>query len=236
MPVPECFDRLALDPSNPAVLFGYSFDPAKLHRSNDGGVTWSRLTAPGQKLASIVVSPAISSTVYAVANGFCVSHDRGQTWARSGEAPSDLNGDLVVDPFSPQQLYVASNAVRGETMFGEIWYSPDEGIHWTRRDSGIPLDAPPSSLFPIVADPYRPEVFLIGIGTGVYATSDGGENWQLLSADPVRPVGFDGGSSDVVWGADYSRSRRSSARTPGARGPGAPSSAVRIRTRTSPSS
>ena len=41
---------------------------------------------------------------------------------------------------------------------------------------------------------------------GVYATSDRGENWSLLSADPIRPVGFDAGSSDVLWGADYNRS------------------------------
>ncbi|HEY1251976.1 MAG TPA: hypothetical protein VGH97_12360 [Thermoanaerobaculia bacterium] len=204
LPGASCFGRLALDPSNPNVLFEYSFDPAELHRSDDGGVTWSKLTAPAPKLVSVVVSPTNSNTVYAVANGFYVSHDRGQTWEGSGDAPAGLNGRLIVDPFLPQQLYVASSPVPGGPLFGEIWFSPDEGIHWTPRDSGIPPGTPPRFLRPIVADPNRPGVFLVGVGPGmgVYMTSDGGDSWVLWSTDDVSPVGFEAGSSDVIWGKD----------------------------------
>jgi photosystem II stability/assembly factor-like uncharacterized protein len=200
LPIDGCVDRVALDPSDPDVLFGYSDDPPELQRSDDGGLGWTGLTVPGAKLVSVVVSPASSSRVYAVSNGFYVSDDGGRHWARSPAAPTDLSGELVLDPFDPQRLYVASNSIHDETVFGAIWFSPDEGAHWLRRDAGIPVDTPPSGLSSIVADPLHPGVLLVTHPTGLYRTSDGGETWTFLSAGATAKS-FEPGSSDVVWGA-----------------------------------
>jgi photosystem II stability/assembly factor-like uncharacterized protein len=197
---PGCFNRLAVDPFDPNVLFGYSHAPGDLHRSDDGGLTWIDLAGPPQFIQSVAFSRIDPARVFAVAAGFYVSEDRGETWARSLSAPPDLAGELVLDPFSPLQFYVASSSFRGGTNVGEMWFSPDEGVHWVRKESGLPIGVPRSSLAGLVASPQEPGVLLVLAPDGVYGTHDGGDRWERLSAEAVFPVGFDADSPSVVWG------------------------------------
>ena len=197
---PGCFNFLAVDPFDSNVLFGYSTAPGDLHRSDDGGLTWIDLAGPPQSIASVAVSRIEPTRVFAVAGGFYVSADRGETWARSQSAPVDLNGELVVDPFSSERLYVASNSFRGGTNVGEIWFSPDEGVHWLRKENGLPTGVPGSPVSRLVADPKTQGVFLVGLLDGLYETRDGGDHWELISGEVLVPSGFDAGSSDALWG------------------------------------
>ena len=197
---PGCLNFLAVDPSDPNVLFGYSTAPGDLHRSDDGGLTWIDLAGPPQAIVSVVVSRIDPMRVFAVAGGFYVSEDRGETWTRSQSAPADLDGELVVDPFSSERLYVASNSFRGGTNVGEMWFSPDEGVHWLRKENGLPIGVPRSPVSRLLADPHSEGVFLVGLGEGLYETRDGGGHWELVSGEVLVPTGFDAASSDVVWG------------------------------------
>jgi len=196
---PGCLNFLAVDPSDPNVLFGYSTAPGDLHRSDDGGLTWIDLAGPPQSIASVAVSRIDPLRVFAVAGGFYVSEDRGETWARSQSAPVDLDGELVIDPFSSERLYVASNSFRG-TNVGEIWFSPDEGVHWLRKENGLPTGVPGSPVSRLVADPKTQGVFLVALLDGLYESRDGGDHWGLISGEVLVPTGFDAGSSDAVWG------------------------------------
>ena len=200
VPAPGCFDFLAADPEDPDTLFGYSDAPADLHRSDDGGRTWATLGGLPNGIASLRVSPTRRSTVFATGFGFYVSSDRGETWERALTAPPDLNGSLVIDPYSAERLYVASNSFRGGTNVGELWFSPDEGAHWARKENGLPIGQPGSPISGLVASPHEQGFLLIGTSNGVYGTRDGGDHWDFLSGEQVLPIGFDAGLADVVWG------------------------------------
>lgn len=198
-PAPGCFNFLAVDPFDSNVLFGYSGAAGDLHRSDDGGLSWTDLAGPPQSIVSLAVSRTDPRRIFAVADGFYVSGDRGASWSRSLSAPADLAGKLVFDPFSPEPIYVASNSFRSGRYVGELWFSPDEGAHWLRRESGLPV-GPGSPFSDLVASPHEPGVLLVGTLNGLYATRDGGDHWEPRSADVVFPLGFDAASAEIVWG------------------------------------
>lgn len=195
---PGCFNWTVESPSG--VLYGYSGEPGDLHRSEDGGATWTALPAPPTYIASIVVRPADPATLYAVAQGFYVSRDAGQTWERSLSAPSYLYGDLTIDPFLPETFYVTSTCCYNGTLAPHVWMSSDGGERWVERSDGLYAGEGFVGTFELIADPRTPGVLLTSLTTGVYRTVDRGGHWSRISETDVgRLRGFDTTSSEIVW-------------------------------------
>jgi len=196
---PGCFNWTVEAPAG--VLYGYSGQPGDLHRSEDGGATWTALPAPPTYIASIVVSPADPATLYAVAQGFYVSRDAGLTWERSLSAPSYLYGDLTVDPFMPETFYVTSDCCYNGSLAPHVWMSPDGGERWVERGHGLYAGQGFVGIFELIADPRTPGVLLTSLPPASIERS------TAASTGPgsVRPM------SDVC-GDSTPRRRRSSGR------------------------
>ena len=146
--------------------------------------------------------------------GLFRSADKGKTWTHQGLPESHHIGRIILHPSDPNTLWVAAlghlyspNEERG------VFKSIDGGKSWAKvlyvNDNTGAID--------LIIDPDNPEVLYAstwhrerrawnfvesGSGSGIYKTSDGGENWQLLT---TKESGFPTGKGVGRIGFDLSR-------------------------------
>ncbi len=134
--------------------------------------------------------------------GMFRSEDGGKTWEHRGLGESHHIGRIVLHPTDPNTLWVAvlghlysPNQERG------IYKTTDGGKTWRRV---LFVDGN-SGAIDLVSDPGNPQILYAatwnrerrawnlvegGKGTGIYKSTDGGENWSLLTdANSGFPVG-----------------------------------------------
>jgi hypothetical protein len=191
-------NSIDLDPSHPYTLFA-SLDMRGLWKTADGGTSWVELGDPagiGTDTTSyldsplrVAVDPCNANHVYAtqgvrgVTMGFWVSHDAGQTWARPAgwiQIASETTNDvttLAVDPSDFAHVLVGSHSPWNGQSGAGIFESKDGGETWTKR--GPAGGFPTGSVGIGFVD--RDTWIVNGDTTGTWRTTDGGENWSLVS-------------------------------------------------------
>jgi uncharacterized protein (TIGR03437 family) len=112
---------LVVDPStNPATIYA-----GTSARSNDGGKTWTPLTAPfGKTAAAAMAADPLSGTLYAAATASTsleVSTDRGQTWSATGWPYADSTITAITP--TPAALY--ATVQNTQTSAFVVKLSPD---------------------------------------------------------------------------------------------------------------
>jgi len=174
-----CLEEIAVDPSNPKVLYAATASPG-VAKSVDGGKHWSTLDLD-ESVLGVAVQPHDPGVVYAVGfGGIHRSDDGGASWR-----PAGLNDRIVrrlaIDPSRSDTVYAA-------TQF-EVYRGRDGA--WTELP---PLPGEPV-IYALLLDPRRRTLF-VGTGTGRGV-------WKLRGAGVVghsRSVG--GGSSPLRAGRD----------------------------------
>ena len=142
---------IGIDPSNPAVMFGYGKSTlVGLLKTSDGGATWvltrqQKLmearpllveeqrgphilgVTPGLRVYQIAIDPTATNSVYVISNkGVYRSSDGGDTWCllNTGIDFLDSTYSLAFDPADAAQIFLG-------TRFG-ILYSEDRGNSFRR--------------------------------------------------------------------------------------------------------
>lgn len=154
--------------------------------SADGGASWVNVEAPKSAVANklVRVRAEAEGLGYAIGeyNAILKTTDYGKTWARL--TPEK---DVVWYGFDIMGKKVL---VAGE--FGRIMLSPDEGASWQE------IQTPTKAHLTGVAFRSEQEAVLVGLNGTLLRTSDGGKNWQIVSA------GIDEHIYDLIWdGARY---------------------------------
>jgi len=99
---------IVVDPENPAAAFVsyYNSSGARVHRTDDLGVTWSNATGDlpvGVAARALAIDWRFDPLVLCIGSGsgvYC-SFDAGATWIKDGlDLPNVNIGDLVIDPAS----------------------------------------------------------------------------------------------------------------------------------------
>ncbi len=132
---------MAISETSPDTVYvGVAPSPgvAQVHRTTNGGATWTNITGPlpDRYPMDMAVDPSDSRVAYVVFAGFGESHlwrttDAGGTWLDIGAALPDLPATAVaVDPDHPEMLYFGNDL--------GVWVSPDAGATWEPFDSGMP--------------------------------------------------------------------------------------------------
>jgi photosystem II stability/assembly factor-like uncharacterized protein len=191
---------LVMDPRNPDRLYAATWQRHRtvaaymgggpgsgIHRSEDGGETWTELTTglPDSNLGKIglAVSPQDPDRVYAAieldrrTGGVFMSTDRGASWEKRSEAVSGGTG-----PHYYQELYASPHE------FGRLFLVSVRTL--TSTDHGatfetINTDGKHVDDHAIAFRPDDPDYLLVGSDGGLYETYDLMESWRFVDNLPV---------------------------------------------------
>jgi photosystem II stability/assembly factor-like uncharacterized protein len=189
---------LALDPSNPRILFAGSWEAERgpyyltsggpgsgLWRSRDGGDSWERLDdKPGLPKGitgkiGVAVSPARAGRVWAIIEheqgGIFRSDDGGETWTQGSD---DRNlrqrawyySHIYADPQDPETVWVLNV---------EMWKSIDGGKTFQQAP------APHGDNHDLWIDPNDPRRMILGNDGGGTVTYSAGLGWSTLYNQPT---------------------------------------------------
>ena len=191
---------IALDPGNPDLIYAATWDRHRtvaafmgggpgtgLHKSTDGGKTWTQLKAglPNGNLGKIglAVSPQKPNVVYAAierdrrSGEVYRSEDYGQTWKMMSKTVSGATGphyyqELYASPHKFDRLYLMD--VRAQV-------SEDGGKTFTR----MPEKHKHSDNHAIAFRADDPNYLLVGCDGGLYESFDLGQNWRFMANLPL---------------------------------------------------
>lgn len=189
---------VVMDPRNPEVLYAATYQRRRhvwgmvnggpgsgLHKSLDGGQTWTRLKEglPKDDLGRIglAIPAEAPDTVYATieaankAGGFFRSQDGGQTWERRNEQVSgsaQYYQELFCDPKDPQRVY---------SMDTWMQVTEDGGKTW-RRVGETSKHVDNHALW---IDPANTDHLISGCDGGVYESRDRGATWEYKANLPI---------------------------------------------------
>jgi photosystem II stability/assembly factor-like uncharacterized protein len=194
-------------PGQPNVFY-IGVNNGGVWKTTDFGHTWQPIfdDQPTGSIGALAVAPSNPEVIYvgsgeglqrpdlSTGDGMYKSTDGGKTWRHLGLRDAQQIAAILVDPKDPNLVYVAAlghpygpNEERG------IFRSTDGGEHWQKIlykdvDTGaIALVFDPSNSKVIYADlwsarqgPWENGAWQ-GPGSGLYKTTDGGNNWKQLT-------------------------------------------------------
>jgi photosystem II stability/assembly factor-like uncharacterized protein len=199
-----------MDPRDPDVLIAATWQRARrqwtliaggpasgLHRSTDGGQTWTKVQSglPSEELGRIglAISPVDGDVVYAImeavndAGGFYRSDNNGINWRRMSDRATSSNyyQEIFADPVHVNRVYSVDTRTAVTNDGGRTW--DNVGLDSRHVDDHV-----------VWIDPRNPDHLLIGGDGGLYQTFDRGESWDWfqnlplgqfyrVDADNVRP-------------------------------------------------
>ncbi len=186
-----------MDPRNPDLLIASTFQRQRrvwgqihggpesaLHRSLDGGKTWTKLRTglPSGDLGRIGLanSPADPDVFFAVieangnSGGFYRSTNSGASWERmSGQTGLGLFYlEIFPDPTNVDRVYLVETNTS---------VSNDGGRTWTQ----VPARNKHVDDHVVWVDPTNADHIMIGSDGGLYESFDRGENWRWFSNLPL---------------------------------------------------
>lgn len=160
-----------------ATVHGY-------YHSNDGGVSWPRLSILELGAVPIMASaPSNPQVVYLVRRFqapdasfgiFLRSGDGGTSWATCA-LPGTEAIALAIDPTNEQTLYATTNA-------GDTFKSTDGCATW------ISLPQRGHALAALAIDPQNPNIVYGGGLSRIVRSVDGGASWEEIMSDGLRVV------------------------------------------------
>lgn len=191
---------IAMDPRDPNLMYAATWQRHRtvaalmgggpnsgIHRSLDGGETWTRLKGglPGGKMGKIglAISPQKPDIVYAAIElnrtkgGLYKSMDRGSSWSKQSDAVSGATG-----PHYYQELYACPhNFDRLYLMDVRIQVSDDGGKTFRRLSEREKH----SDNHAIAFRSDDPDYLLVGTDAGIYESFDLAQNWRFLDNLPL---------------------------------------------------
>lgn len=192
--------EIAIDPRNPDVLYAATWDRHRnvaaymgggpgtgLHRSTDGGETWTELKEglPSSNMGKIglAISPQNPDVLYAAIEldqregAVYKSEDRGSTWTKQSETVSGATGphyyqELYASPHQEGRLYLMDVRVQISEDGGKTFRRmKEEHKHSDNHAMAFKED--------------DPNYLLFGTDGGLYESFDLGENWRFIDNMPI---------------------------------------------------
>lgn len=191
---------VVIDPKNPDILYAATWDRHRtvasylgggpgsgIHKSIDGGETWTELTEgiPASNLGKIglAVSPFNHNIVYAAIEldrkkgGVYMSADQGASWSKQSDAVSGGTGphyyqELYASPHQEGRLYLMNNYVL---------ISDDHGKTFKRMNE----EKKHVDSHAMAFKPSDPDYVLFGTDGGLYESYDLTKTWRYFPNLPV---------------------------------------------------
>jgi photosystem II stability/assembly factor-like uncharacterized protein len=187
-----------MDPRDPEVLYAAAYQRRRhvwtlidggpesgIHKSTDGGATWTKLTNGLPKgdvgRIGLAVPPAAPDTVYALVEargkdgGFYRSLDGGMSWEKRGEyatTSAQYYQELVVDPKNADRVYAMDTYMQVTDDGGKSWRRAGEKAKHVDNHA-------------LWIDPENTDHLLNGNDGGIYESWDRAATWQFRTNLPV---------------------------------------------------
>ena len=222
-------NSIALDPTDPQVVYVGTECSRGIYRSFDVGDSWSLIAGgpprtPGDLAHyTMVIETDSEGAIYLTGRfGAMKSENRGQNW-RSLTPRRHYHG-LAVAPTNPKLVFLGTGVGGPEQPYpgAHIFKSIDGGRTWREKDEGFPhgVDA---SVHAFAIDPSDAEIVYVATASheeglprssttlGVYKTTDGGERWVEVNSglfshevlalviDPAQPQVLYAGTEEGVF-------------------------------------
>lgn len=203
-------------PGSPEIYY-FGAAAGGVWKTENAGISWSPLFDKQKvsSIGSVAVAPSDPNVIYVGTGEACIRGDSsygdgvykslnaGKTWTNIGLSDTRHIGRVIVDPHSPDIVFVAalghaygSNAERG------VFRSKDGGKSWEKvlyvddQTGAIDVAFDPNNshiLFAALWQVRRTPWSLVsgGLGSGLYKSSDGGSTWKPLQGSglPEGPLG-----------------------------------------------
>jgi photosystem II stability/assembly factor-like uncharacterized protein len=203
-----------------------------LWKTVDGGQTWQAVAETALKTSSVgavAIAESNPDIVYAgmgetqlrgniiQGDGVYKSADGGKTWTHTGLRESRAIARIRIHPTNPDTVYVAAlGDPYGPNRERGIFKSTDGGKSWRQtlfrdeKTGGVDLvidSKQPDVLYATLWEVFRTPHSLSsgGPGSGLFKSTDGGENWTELTRNSGLPKGTVGKIGVAVSGADSTR-------------------------------
>jgi len=188
---------ITLDPRNPDVLVATTWQRHRrvftfiaggpgsgVHRSTDGGKTWTKSQSgfPDEELGRIglAMSPVNPSVIYAIAEaanskgGFFRSRDGGASWDRMSSYQSGGNyyNEIIADPKNVDRVYAVETILQVTDDGGKTFHRVGEALKHVDNHA-------------VWIDPDDNAHLVIGCDGGVYETNDGGRTYRFMANLPI---------------------------------------------------
>ena len=187
-----------MDPRDPEVLYAAAYQRRRhvftlinggpesgIHKSTDGGATWTKLTNGLPKgdvgRIGLAIPPAAPDTVYALVEargkdgGFYRSLDGGMSWEKRGEystGSAQYYQELFPDPHDASRVYSMDVYMKVTEDGGKTWRNAGEKAKHVDNHA-------------LWIDPENPDHLLNGNDGGIYETWDRCATWQFKTNLPV---------------------------------------------------
>ena len=180
-----------------------------LYRSEDLTKGWQKVAIDPQyndSIFAVHISPARPETIWlgTATSGVLVSHDNGQTWAKTGGAVDNVPvSSIASDPTRPDHVYVGTVQT--------FYLTRDGGRTWSRRGGSLTL----GNYTSILINPENTDEILISSSLesdgGVYISTDAGDRWKRVDTKDMKlpsrrvwSIAFDPRDPDRIYAATHS--------------------------------
>ncbi len=167
---------------NPDVLYA---GRSRIYKTNNSASFWQATNngdvLDGNAVLSMAISPQNSNVVYAATGpttlfggtkgNVFVTTDGGDTWVNiTSDLPDRFPMDMTVDPTNEAIAYITFSGFGT----GHVFKTEDYGVSW----EDISIDLPDVSTNAVIVDPLFSNNIYVGNDLGVFASIDGGLNWE----------------------------------------------------------
>ncbi|MEO1437485.1 MAG: T9SS type A sorting domain-containing protein, partial [Bacteroidota bacterium] len=170
-----------ISPEGPEILFAGA---ERLHRSNNGGLSWNPTSISavdnGNPILTIAISEANTNLIYvstspivAGQGGIFKSTNGGASWVEGTGLPNRVFMDIITHPTDEDIAYAVCSGFGTD----HLWRTTDKGVSWQSWGLGLP-DVPTNTL---VFHPTNPNIIYLGNDLGVYWSIDDGLTWEQFS-------------------------------------------------------
>ncbi len=206
-----CIDALK---SNPKLIY-VGAASGGVWKSENGGSSWKPVfdEQPTQNIGAIAIQQSDPKVIWVgtgegnprnsmnLGMGIFKSEDSGRTWKHMGLAATKTIHRIIIDPRNPNTIYVGAmgDPFKPDSSRG-LYKTTDGGQHWkqilfSNTSSGVAdlvmHESNPDKLIVALYEHHRTPYYFVsgGIGSGIYITQNGGEQWEKLSDANGLPAG-----------------------------------------------